>query len=504
MVVKPFERESLKEIEIVKRFADFGFQIHPKAIELLTHYDDDGKNAWHFDLGAIAESVTKSAGPSICVISPELIADFINHKNGARDDEKAKTVDKPPMQEEAPAIIRSFPEHGRAVDHKDFLPHFVDRYERLSGIIKKRVKCGQIRFLKSGMGREETSVVGIVSSINKTAKGNIRVELEDPTGTLSVIVPSQEEILHDEVIGVTGFLADSGYFIANKITYPDVPIPSSTSQASLPSSESEAERNKYIYAVFISDMHVGSNTFLEDAWGSFMSWLKEKAERRNIAYLVVAGDIAEGIGVYPGQEDDLLITDIEEQYKIAAGYFHDLPSNMHIVVAPGNHDAVRGAEPQPPLPENLRKLFPDNTHFVSNPAYVQIGGRLVLIYHGQSYDDLVNSVSRLSYSKPEDAMIEMLKRRHLAPIYGNTVSVVPYEYDYGVIDHVPDIVLCGHTHTVGIAKYRNVLLINTGTWQSQTPYQKKRDITPVAGCATVVELCTMKVKVMDFRSHAGA
>jgi DNA polymerase II small subunit len=141
---------------------------------------------------------------------------------------------------------------------------------------------------------------------------------------------------------------------------------------------------------------------------------------------------------------------------------------------------------------------------VSNPAYIQIGGRRVLIYHGQSYDDLVNSVPRLSYAKPEDTMIEMMRRRHLAPIYGNAVSIVPTERDYGVIDPVPDILHCGHTHTVGIAKYRNVLLINSGTWQAQTPYQKKRDITPVAGCATVVELGSMKVKVMDFGSRAGA
>jgi DNA polymerase II small subunit len=497
--VKPFEKESLKEIEIVRRFADFGYQIHPEAIELLTHYDGNGKSAWHFDLDAIAESVIKSLDPSICVISTEQISDFIN-KNGVRDDEKK--IVKQQTQAEAPTIIMSFPEHGKAVDHKDFLPYFIDRYERISGIIKKRVKCGQIRFLKSGRGGEDISVVGIVSTINKTAKGNVRVELEDPTGNLSVIVPHQEEIIPDEIIGVTGFLANEGYFIANRIIYPDVPIPSSTSQSSLPSSEEEKQRKKSVYAVFISDMHVGSNTFLEEVWDSFVQWLKEKAER--ISYLVVAGDIADGIGVYPGQEEDLLITDIEEQYKVAAGYFHNFPSHIHVVIAPGNHDAVRGAEPQPPLPENIRKLFPINTYFVSNPAYIRIGGRLVLIYHGQSYDDLVNSVSRLSYSKPEDAMIEMLKRRHLAPIYGNTVSIVPNGHDYGVIDPVPEILHCGHTHTVGVAKYRNVLLINSGTWQSQTPYQKKRDITPVAGCATVVELGTMKVKVMDFGSRAGA
>ncbi|MHC1610272.1 MAG: DNA-directed DNA polymerase II small subunit [Candidatus Methanospirareceae archaeon] len=482
-----------KELELVKRFADLGFQIHPEAIELLARYNGNGEGTRDLDPDEIAESVSRSLDPSICVISPEHIAEFIKEK-GAGDDEREEKAVRQQTHEEAPTILKSFPEHGKSADHKDFLPHFIDRYERISGIIKKRVKCRQIRSLKSGMGGEDISVVGMVSSINKTAKGNLRVELEDPTGSLSVIVPHQEEIIPDEVIGVTGFLANEGYFIGNKVIHPDVPISASTSQSSLSEEES-------VYGVFISDLHVGSKTFLEEVWGNFVEWLKE-TER--ISYLVVAGDIADGIGVYPSQEDDLLITDIEEQYKVAARYFHDLPSRIHVVIAPGNHDAVRGAEPQPPLPDDLRKFFPDTTCFVSNPAYIRIGGRQVLIYHGQSYDDLVNSVSRLSYSKPEDVMIEMLRRRHLAPIYGNTVSILPDEHDYGVIDPVPDILHSGHTHTMGIAKYRNVLLINSGTWQSQTPYQKKRGITPVAGCATVVELCTLKVKVMDFGSKAGA
>ena len=491
----------VKEREIVKRFADFGFQVHPEAIELLKHYSSNRKS--HFDIGELAESLIKSIDPSIFVITPEQIADFIQ-KKGARAAERERRVVEQEMQTEAPAIIKSFPEHGRGGDHRDFLQHFIDRYERISGIIKKRLKCGQIRFIQNGKGSEGVSVVGMVSSIHKTAKGNIRVELEDCTGTLSVIVPHQQEIIPDEVIGVTGFLSHGGYLIADRIIYPDVPIPSSTAQLSLSLSEKEKQEGTALYAVFISDLHVGSTTFLEEAWNSFVQWLKEAAKSSKIAYLVVAGDIVDGIGVYPGQEEDLLITDIEEQYKIAAGYLRDIPSHIQIVLAPGNHDAVRSAEPQPPLPGEIRKFFPDDTCFVSNPAYIQIGGRQVLIYHGQSYDDFVNSVSRLSYSKPEDVMIEMLRRRHLAPIYGNNVSIVPDGHDYGVIDPVPEILHCGHAHTVGISKYRNVLLINSGTWQSQTPYQKKRGINPVAGCATVVELYELKIKVMDFGRRSGA
>ena len=495
-------KEDLKELEIVKKFADFGFQVDPEAIELLTQYSSSGECEEDFEIGELAECVTKSVDPSIFVISPEHIADFIQRKGG-KSAESETSVVKQQRNVDALVIVKSYPEHGRGAANTDFLPHFIDRYERLSGIIQKRLKCGQIRFMKNGSTSEEISVVGMVSSITKTAKGNIRVELEDTTGSLSVIVPHKEELILDEIIGVTGYLSHGGYLIAERILYPDVPIPTTLSQASLPLSESEQWRPS-LHAVFISDLHVGSTTFLEEAWDRFLQWLNEEASSLGIAYLVVAGDIVDGIGVYPGQEEDLSIMDIEEQYKRAAGYLRNIPVHMRVVIAPGNHDAVRSAEPQPPLPDKIRKLFPVNTCFVSNPAYIQIGCRQVLIYHGQSYDDFVNSVTRLSYSKPEDVMIEMLRRRHLAPIYGNSVSIVPDGHDYGVIDPIPAIFQCGHAHTVGVAKYRNVLLINSGTWQSQTSYQKKRGINPVAGCATVVDLHELKVKVMDFGRRSGA
>ena len=480
-----------REIEIVKTFADLGLQVQPEAIEILTNY-----KCKSFGINEIAESVTNSLDPAIFVISPQQIVASIEKINVGEEESQLR------MHPKAPTIIKTFLDQGNGIDHKDFLPHFVNRYERLSKLIKRRISCGQIRYIKNRRVKEEVSIVGMVSSINKTAKGNTRVDLEDPSGNMSVILTHQEEVIPDEVIGVTGSLYEGQYLIANRIVYPDVPIHSTKSQLSLPLSE--MAKPEPVHAVFISDLHVGSTTFLDDVWDSFAQWLKEQSERINIAYLVVAGDIVDGIGVYPGQDEDLSITDVKEQYKVAAGYFHDLPRHIHVIIAPGNHDAVRSAEPQPPLPEDLKKLFPDDTCFVSSPSYIQIGGRLVLIYHGQSYDDFVNSISRLSYSKPEEVMVEMLRRRHVAPIYGTNISIVPNGHDYGVIDQVPDIFHCGHTHTVGVSKYRNVLLINSGTWQSQTPYQKKRDINPTAGCATLVELSELKTKILDFGNSVGA
>ncbi|MBA7539720.1 hypothetical protein ES705_32001 [subsurface metagenome] len=163
-------------IEIVKRFAELGFQVQPEAIELLSQSEAERD----FDLNEIVENVTDSLDPSIFVISTEQIAEFIKNKvagTGKGEKEGGIRFQKQ-THVPAPAIIKSFSDNGRGVDHKDFLPHFLDRYERISEIIKRRMNCRQIRYIRNGMRGEEVSVVGMVASVNKTAKGNIRVELE--------------------------------------------------------------------------------------------------------------------------------------------------------------------------------------------------------------------------------------------------------------------------------------------------------------------------------------
>ncbi len=58
-------------------------------------------------------------------------------------------------------------------------------------------------------------------------------------------------------------------------------------------------------------------------------------------------------------------------------------------------------------------------------------------------------------------MVEMLRRRHLSPIYRDRVSIAPGHQDHYVIHKPPS--NCGHVHTVGIARYKGVAAINSGT-----------------------------------------
>ena len=63
---------------------------------------------------------------------------------------------------------------------------------------------------------------------------------------------------------------------------------------------------------------------------SFASESKKLAER--IKYVVIAGDLVDGIGVYPNQIKELNIVDINEQYEVAAEMLTNLPDYIEVII----------------------------------------------------------------------------------------------------------------------------------------------------------------------------
>ncbi|MGB9133591.1 MAG: DNA-directed DNA polymerase II small subunit [Methanosarcina sp.] len=407
-------------------------------------------------------------------------------------------------------VISDITGHSTCVgEYMQFVQYFRDRYSRLSEIIRGRINARPIESLKKRSfrrggdgGSEEISIIGMVSDISTTTNGHKIFALEDPTGSFSVLIRNTEKelfelaskILLDEVVGVTGSVTNDGnLMIASKLIQPDVP------------NCIQRRTGSHGKVVLISDVHVGSSQFLEDSWLEFLDFLKGESDSEamrelaaSIRYLVVAGDLVDGIGIYPDQEMELDILDVYDQYRKAAEYFREIPEHIRVIISPGNHDAVRQAEPQPALPERIQADFPQNVIFVGNPALVDLDGVRILIYHGRSIDDLVASIPGVSYQEPAGAVLEMVKRRHLAPTYGSRVSISPEKKDYFIIDPVPDIIHTGHVHTLGIQRHKNVLLVNSGTWQDQTEFQKRVNLMPVPARVPIVDLADFDVKVLGF------
>jgi DNA polymerase II small subunit len=56
----------------------------------------------------------------------------------------------------------------------------------------------------------------------------------------------------------------------------------------------------------------------------------------------------------------------------------------------------------------------------------------------------------------------------------------------------------GHIHVYGTKKYKGCTLIASGSWQDQTPFQNRVNLTPTVGVAPIVDLQTHAVIPIDF------
>jgi DNA polymerase II small subunit len=391
---------------------------------------------------------------------------------------------------------------------QDFAKLFKNRYTVLKKILQSQrrelANALPINRIKKSASTE-IQLIGIVKSIRTTTHGHRLIELEDETGITPLMalktsdaMQQASEVVLDEVIGVAGKLSKNGdLFIVQHIVFPDISIQHTRHKAEVP-----------LYAAFLSDIHIGSKMFMEEQWHSFLKWINGNlgnSRQRDVAgkikYLVIPGDIVDGIGIYPNQEQELSIRDIYRQYEALAAQFQLIPDHITIVIQPGNHDAVRPAEPQPAFEKEIQKLFAGkDTIFVSNPCSFSLHGVEILSYHGQSLLDFSTSIPQLKYNEPIESMKLMLKKRHLAPTYGGYTPLAPEHLDYMIIDRVPDIFVTGHVHVSALADYRGVTLINASSWQAQTSYQKMLNFVPDSAKLPIVDLKTGNATTMDF-SH---
>ncbi|MCI4337121.1 MAG: DNA-directed DNA polymerase II small subunit [Thermoplasmata archaeon] len=376
---------------------------------------------------------------------------------------------------------------------------FASRFATLSRMLRGRPELANVRPIHD-LARAEgrAAVIGMVRDVRQTPeKHHILLTLEDASGSIELLAPRGTEaartpFLPDEVVGVVVQVGRERDRLSRVLSAhrPDVTTPRTPRRTATP------ER-----VAFLSDLHIGSKSFLAEEWASFVEFLHgrgpDPALAAEIRQVVIAGDLVDGIGIYPNQERDLAIGDVLEQYAELARRLRELPARMEIVVVPGNHDAVCPAEPQPGLPPEIRSSLPENVHSISNPSTFALGGVVVTAYHGRSFDDLIPAIPGASYARPTEVMKRMLTMRHLAPMYGGRTPLAPLARDGLVIDPSPDILVTGHAHTYGIDQYRGVLLLNASTWQAETDYQKMRNISPVPAHCAVVDLSDLTVTTVD-------
>ncbi len=379
---------------------------------------------------------------------------------------------------------------------EDFLGHFRNRFERISRILRGRISPNpltEIKKLKESNG-VKVRIIAMVTERRQTKKGNYLLEIEDEEGTAKAVVPQSSrdafryasKLLLDDILAIDGVMRDE-LFIVDALTWPEIPF-----------AREQKRTEDDIAIAYLSDLHFGSKKCLEKEFSRFVSWLNGSEGKTELAgkvkYVMIAGDIADGIGIYPDQEKELTVADIYKQYEMFDRAIEKIPDYITIFVTPGNHDAVRRAEPQPCIPFDMMK---SEVVRMGNPSFVEVEGLKHLMYHGTSLDSIISGISGLSYSKPEDAMLELLRRRHLSPVYGDN-TIVPEEKDYLVIDEEPDVLHMGHVHKNGFMTYRGTLILNSGTFQDRTDFQVRMGHMPSPGVVPVLETKTGKLNHLSF------
>jgi DNA polymerase II small subunit len=413
-------------------------------------------------------------------------------------------------------IMESYEEKNTKTTITDFVTLYNNRYLLLQKILRQRQElqgATTIRKAQTATDNETITFIGIVLEKATTKNGNIILTFEDQTDIIKGIITKSKPDLfdiakdttEDEVVGVVGVKKEKVVFV-NSLINPDVPLIKELKK----SPEEEA-------AVFIGDLHVGSKSFLRPQLEKFFSWLnqstgteKQKELVNKIKYLFVLGDIVEGVGIYPEQEKDLEIKDIKEQYALFESFILTVPDHIKIIICPGNHDSLRIAEPQPPIPKEFFEKISkkENIYFVSSPSTIRIAktptfaGFDFLIYHGYSFPYFADAIETIRASggleNTDNIMTHLLKKRHLAPTHGSTQNQLGYNTDPLVIKNVPDFFASGHIHRASIKNYRNITLLNCSCWVSQTEYQEKRGLNPQPARAIYINLKTRESKILNF------
>jgi DNA polymerase II small subunit len=494
---------------IVKKIINSGYQIEVDAVKLLN--DIINKNEMESFLEELLKRLNNESPKSIAITKDfvkDAISDLSIEKKLEQEIQPGLRIKKP-LAKDIDSNIEIIDDPTDKIGSlgcvKDFKDYFRSRFEKISNLLRKRLDARNALSIDMALDLSPKKKVKIIAMImsKKESSRFVILEIDDVESSALLLVPKEnrelldlaQNVVQDQVLCIEAIRGSKDFLIATNFIFPDVPE-RKVKKADIP-----------IYAALLSDIHIGSKTFLEDSFSKFILWLNGNAGNSNqveiaskVKYLLIAGDLVDGIGIYPRQEEELAITDIYKQYELMAQYIEQVPEYIEVIIIPGNHDAVRQALPQPAISKDYAEPIYEVKKVISlgNPAKIMLHGITFLMYHGRSLDDIISTLPNLDFQRPEKAMEFLLKSRHLAIEYGKRTSIAPMSEDYLVIDEPPDVFQAGHIHVLKNEVYRGISVVNCGAWQSQTEYQKRMGLIPTPGILPLINLQSMNLKVIDF------
>jgi DNA polymerase II small subunit len=219
-----------------------------------------------------------------------------------------------------------------------YLDLFRNRFTRITNILRERLdvkNATKIQVALNAPLNSKVKIIGMVTDIRERRE-TIFLQIEDLEASVTVIISSKtknnirqkaQKLLLDQVICLEGIIRDNNLLIATDIISPNIP------------DHKPNTANDDIFTVLLSDLHIGSKYFQEKEFLKFLGWLngtEGNSELQNIAskvkYIVIAGDLVDGIGIFPNQEEELAITDIYKQYSYAARFLQKIPEYIDVII----------------------------------------------------------------------------------------------------------------------------------------------------------------------------
>ncbi len=474
------------QAEVLRKVVARGYNISPEALSLLLEQEND-----------VLEDLLDLI-PDKAVIELQDLRDALERMRRRAQRE----AHLPGGEVDSLKVIRIPTNLGVKGTPDEFVEFMRKRFRFLKSVLAKKngVDPIPISNLLNSTSRDgdRVLIVGMVLEKRVLRDFSIRMQVDDETGSIPVIFKKggrywekADRIPVDSVVAIRGTFR-RGRIYADSFRLPDI-----NGELIEPASASGK-------VALISDIHMGSKYFNQEAFDRFVRWLGSDGAR-DVRYLVICGDLVDGVGVYPSQEDELKIADVYKQFRLASSFLERIPKDVRVVYIPGNHEPVRQAEPQPVVPDeylnSLLEVRPD-LMALPNPALVGIGDVRLMIYHGRSLNALFKHIPGLQPIRPEtvvEAMTWMLRLRHLAPIYGEH-PISPEREDWLLLDQVPHVLHTGHIHVYGVGEHNGVKVVNSGTFENETPYIKSLGIEVTVGKAILLDLRNLGVEVKDFSS----
>ncbi|MEK6892839.1 MAG: metallophosphoesterase [Nanoarchaeota archaeon] len=422
-----------------------------------------------------------------------------------KEKEIAKEAGNKKPEEQSYQVFYANTKADKKLEVSDFTYYFRARYQQIQRILLQRPDLLHLISINKISGDRQTiNIIGIVTEKRVTKNGNLIVKFEDLTGSINALFKGDNkevfskarELQLDDVVAIKA-AGNRDMLFAYELYYPDSFLTERT------------KFNEDVSIAFLSDVHAGGGKHLAKSFNKFLEWINsDNEDAKKIRYLFFVGDNIDGVGIFPGQEKLLSLKSMKEQYNLLASYLQRIPKNITMFMCPGQHDAVRVAEPQPILDRKYAGAMYDieNLVLVTNPTLVKlIEGEKefkVLMYHGASIHDFINEIQELRETKahlyPAKAVKHMLKRRHLSPTHSKATYIPNAEKDPLVISEVPDVLCTGEVHRLDIENYNGTLIITGSCWQAQTAFEEKIGNVPDPAKIPVLNLKTRELKIFDF------